>query len=193
MRFFTLEEIAGVFHRKSYEPLWLDGRVNLVGIRDSRVATNRFDDTFVAIVGDKLYHYACTTDPGTYHLMNGLAKGTAILKPGQYVNAYDLGKHQGKYEALVQVAPVTVYRDANKDMVLDYEHPETGMFGINIHRANASLTSKQVDKWSAGCTVIASPNDFDELLLLAKVHKQGGYGRFTYTLLEDADFLGGTV
>lgn len=193
MRIYQLDQIQALFDRKGYAPLRMNGVLNLVGIRLSRVATNHFDDTFVAIMdspdGVRMHHYACTTDPGEYHLLHGLEKGTAVLKPGQYVDAYALGKHQGKYPALVQVAPVTVYRDVTKDMTLDYTREETGMFGINIHRANPSVTSKQVDKWSAGCTVIASPNDFDELMYLAGRHERSGYGRFTYTLLEDIDFM----
>ncbi len=192
MRLYPIDQVHDLFQRKGYVPLRMDGILNLVGVRLSRIATNRFDDTFIAIVytrnGIIMRHYACTTDPGEHYLLHGLEKGTAILKPGQYVDAYALGKHQGKYTALVQVAPVTVYRDTTKDTSLDYTREETGMFGINIHRANPSVTSAQVDKWSAGCTVIASPNDFNDLINLAFSHKPHGHGRFTYTLLEDADF-----
>ena len=90
----------------------------------------------------------------------------------------------------MQAAPVTVYRDGNKDDALDYVAPETGMFGINIHRANRNGVSFYVDKWSAGCVVIAGADAFDDLMGL--VHKSlamGVYGmRFTFTLFEKRDF-----
>lgn len=186
--------IISVMRDKDYHILD-SGGLNLVGIRMARVATNVFDDTFVtfrASMGGSVWtaeFFPCTTDAGYHHLEHGLRKGTAILAPGQYVDAYRIGMHQGKYEALVQDGPVTVYRDNNKDHELDYTSPETGMFGINIHRANPNISSKQVDKWSAGCTVIASPTDFKRLMTLAQEHVSAGHGkRFSYTLLERRDF-----
>lgn len=171
-----------------------DYNLNLIGIRKDNTVSNKFDDTFIIIykINGKwaMDMYDCSTDPGIYYMENGLNKGTAILKPGQYRGAYKLGLHQGKYDALVQYKPVTVYRDANKDKVMDYTNPETGMFGINIHRAREYGKSVQVDKWSAGCTVFASSNDFAEFIsLVRKSLKTGKYGTtFTYTLLEEKDF-----
>lgn len=186
--------VVGVMNDKGYQILD-NGGLNLVGIRVGLSATNKFDDTFVVFRAGThgsvwaADYFPCTTDAGYHHLEHGLTKGTAILAPGQYVDAYGLGKHQGKYDALVQVGPVTVYRDRNKDHELDYANPDTGLFGINIHRANPNTTSKQVDKWSAGCTVIASPADFEHLMTLVREHIAAGYGkRFSYALLERRDF-----
>ena len=115
--------------------------------------------------------------------------GTAILVPGQYRGAYRLDKHQGRYEALCQrEGKVKVFRDSNKDKILDMD-PDTieeGFFGINIHRANARRESPEVQKWSAGCQVIADPSDYAELILLAhtQVDKRG-FKTFTYTLIEE--------
>ena len=54
-----------------------------------------------------------------------------------------------------------VYRDKNKDNVYDLndDNVHEGIFGINIHRATAKKGGKswRVDKWSAGCQVIADP------------------------------------
>ena len=132
-----------------------DYNLNLVGIRKSYQASNRFDDTIAAFYkvdgAWRISHWPVTTDPGWHHLEHGLNKGTAVLKEGQYPGAYQLGLHRGQYTALVQVKPVTVHRDANKDHRLDTGRTETGLFGINIHRAGQWAASTVVDKWSAGC------------------------------------------
>lgn len=183
-----LDLIKSVMRAKGYT-VYDDGRLNIVGIRLDHEISNKFDDTLVVFSGTDGWFMPCTTDPGSYYAQNPMHKyGTAVLAPGQYVDCYGIGLHQGKYEALVQVKPVTVFRDANCDSGIDYEHPETGMFGINIHRANAVVRSQQVDKWSAGCTVVADPDDFSFLMKLARVHCDTYGNRFTYTLMEEKDF-----
>ena len=115
------------------------------------------------------------------------AAGTAILKPGQYCNCYTIGLHRGKYPALVQRMPVTVIRDADRNSVLDFSShkTQTGLFGINIHHAAASGVSKTVDKYSAGCQVIASAADFALLMRFAERHLKLYGNVFSYTLIEE--------
>ena len=110
-------------------------------------------------------------------------KGTSLLKANQYVDTWKVGLHQGKYEALVQAKPVTVFRDSNKNDVAEESGvTDTGIFGINIHRANEKLVSQLIDKWSAGCQVLNNPADFKKLMDMAKATKQPF---FTYTLLKE--------
>ena len=56
-------------------------------------------------------------------------------------------------------------------MTLSRENVHEGIYGINIHRATSREGGKsvQVDKWSAGCQVIAANNDFK--LLMEVVNK----------------------
>tara|TARA_Y100001937_G_C6972766_1_gene264082 strand:- start:3 stop:629 length:627 start_codon:yes stop_codon:yes gene_type:complete len=176
-----------------------DYNLNIVGIRNSDTknkVTNAFDDTITVSykIGRKWqYHeFDCTTDPGTHWVENILkASGVAILKPGQYRGSHKIGLHQGKYEALRQMKPVHVYRDKNKDGVYDKNenNVEIGLFGINIHRAtkHAGKKSKQIDKWSAGCQVIAAADDFKKLMELANTARTVWSNSFTYTLIESKD------
>lgn len=183
----TAEQILRVMKAKGYRVF---DDFNLYGIRSSDTKANTFND-LVGVLwknGDTWVNYAwpATTDPGTYYRnapMN--VHGTAIMKPGQYARAYKLGMHTG-YPALEQCAPITVYRDANRNDTLELNESkvETGLFKTNIHRANPRRPSTQVDKWSAGCQVIADPKHFDELMSLAR--RNGG--PFTYTLLTEQDF-----
>jgi plasmid stabilization system protein ParE len=109
--------------------------------------------------------------------------GVARLVEGQYRGSHQLGLHQGKYEALVQRKPVTVYRDGDKDDTAEEQGKEdTGLFGINIHRANPSAISSIIDKWSAGCQVLNDPKQYATLIAACKT---SGKKNFTYTLLRE--------
>jgi len=113
-------------------------------------------------------------------------QGTAILAQGQYVNAYQIGMHQGKYKALVQMAPVTIMRDYDRNARLDFLNgrKDTGIFGINIHRAMAKGKTKVIDKFSAGCQVFQNASDFNEFMSMCDNHSSLYGNRFTYTLLD---------
>jgi hypothetical protein len=186
-----------------------DYNLNIVGIRNSESGTevtNRFDDKITLSYktgsdpktgegGTWHFHcYDCTTDPGTHWVENIMRKeGVAILKPGQYRGSHIIRKHQGRYDALGQNRPVSVYRDNNRDAYynLHEESVQTGLFGINIHRATkyANKKSTQVDKWSAGCQVIAANNDWKEFMSICRKARSVWGNRFTYTLLTSDKIL----
>jgi len=85
--------------------------------------------------------------------------------------------------ALCQRKNVVVYRDGDKDNFSEETAvTETGLFGINIHRANPSAISSIIDKWSAGCQVLNSPTDFNYLI---KRCEESKLKEFTYTLLKE--------
>ncbi|WP_338792316.1 hypothetical protein [Bernardetia sp. MNP-M8] len=167
--------------------------LNLVGFRSTNTKANRFDDTFVCFFKNRngfweINRYDCTTDTGTYWLKNPMTEGgTAMLQAGQYVNAYQLGSHRGKYEALVQRGEVLIRRDYNKDNRLDFMNGKLmkGYYGINIHRASSNGTTKFVDEYSAGCQVLANANDFNELISLARNHANMYGNQFTYGLIDN--------
>tara|TARA_R110000744_G_scaffold96178_1_gene185850 strand:+ start:562 stop:1203 length:642 start_codon:yes stop_codon:yes gene_type:complete len=174
--------------------------VNIIGIRNSDTngkVTNKFDDTMTISYIDndmnwQYFEYNCTTDPGDDHVDNPMMeKGTAILKPGQYPKSHKIRLHAGKYTALGQQNNVKVYRDANKDGVYDYNEDtvDEGLFGINIHRATAlsGKTSTYVDRWSAGCQVIASNDDWHEFLNICQEARSEWSNNFTYTLITSND------
>lgn len=166
--------------------------LNIVGVRTRSTKPNRFDDEIHVFYKSKPlrweYHiFKGTTDPGTYWLENPMQpQGTAILAQGQYVNAYKIGLHLGKYKALVQVAPVTVIRDYDRNAKLDFFNgtKDTGLFGINIHRAMSKGTTKFIDKFSAGCQVFQNAEEFHRFLELCEKHSSLYGNRFTYTLLD---------
>jgi hypothetical protein len=192
----SVDEIIKVMTRKNHA-VFSNSKghdLNIVGIRTSSMEEERFNDWLtVFYVFDDVWNYFAfpvTTDPGTFYCKNPLSvKGTAVLKPGQYRGAYQIGKHRG-YKALQQQNNMTVYRDANRDNILDTTGmtEETGMFGINIHRAHSHRPATVVGKWSAGCQVFQDPDHFQFLLALCERGKEKFTNSFTYTLLEERDF-----
>jgi len=164
--------------------------LNIIGIRNADHKANRFDDTIHCVYKDEdgdwiQKSWPCTTEPGKYWLENPTnVNGTAVLVPGQYRSVWKIDKHQGKYYALCQRnGTVKVYRDDNRDEIIDCD-PDTiteGFYGINIHKAGAHST--QIDRWSAGCQVFANESDFDEFMVICGKAREKWGNAFSYTLI----------
>lgn len=194
----TVTQIAQVMQEKGY-PVFDTGRVNLCGVRTSDMEANKFNDYIIMFYFfDGMWNFfpfVGTTDPGTFWRQNPEnVAGTAILKPGYYKDSHMVGLHRG-YKALRQRGPVTVYRDANRDTKLDVTgmKEDTGVFGINVHRANELVASVQVDKWSAGCQVIQDPDCFAFLIRICERSIEKFGNLFSYSLLEERDLVLSTV
>ena len=180
----SLQSKGYVLYDKPYQ-------LNIVGVRSDSTEPNKFDDLIYAFWKNEAgqwegKYFSATTDPGTYYLKNPLSNlGTAILKEGQYVDAYGIGKHKGQYDALTQQKPITVIRDYDRNAILDFNNgrEEKGLFGVNIHKAGAN--SSEVNTWSAGCQVFQKSADFNDFMALARKHKEKYGNKFTYTLIDE--------
>lgn len=208
----VIEDILNVAEKKGYKIFDNDSKnynLNIWGIRNSNGVPNLFDDFIVDFWKYKgqwnIRTFPATTDPGLYWLNNPMSKlGVAIVKEGQYPGLWQIGLHQGSYKALVQKSPITVIRDNDKDNILDFDATttETGIFGINNHRANDNGKSINVDKWSAGCQVMQNKEIFHPENPAVKVHEFDYHlhlceqasaihgNSFTYTLINSNDLLG---
>lgn len=119
--------------------------------RHSDNERGKYDDAIFLVSPDLYLPFNFNTDPSTSK------KGIAKLKEGIWL--YKLGIHglskpkAQQYQALVQAEPVTVIRDG--------QGPDTGLFGINIHRGGSTTTS------SAGCQTIP-PKQWDTFISLVK-------------------------
>ena len=202
MSCYTREQIEAAMASKGYKYFTGgDFDVNIIGVRNTETkgrVTNAFNDCVTISYKEdgewKFHCYKATTDPGSHWEKNLLnKKGVAILKPGQYRGSHKLRLHQGKYLALGQQKPVKVYRDNNRDGKYDLleESIDEGLFGINIHRATgrAGGTSIRVDKWSAGCQVIADNDDWHQFLDICQTAREIWGNSFSYTLLESKDIV----
>jgi hypothetical protein len=189
----NIRALIALMRRKGYVIYDKPYQLNIVGVRNDSTTPNSFDDTMYVFWKDGAgkwqgKFYNITTDPGTYWLNNPEnPQGTAILKEGQYINSHQIGLHRGNYKALTQKNPVTVLRDYDRNAVLDFVNgkEDTGLFGINIHRASATGTTKTIDKYSAGCQVFENADDFANFLSLVDKHKDLYGNNFTYTLVDE--------
>ena len=196
----TRQQIETAVKAKGYK--WFengDYNLNIVGVRNGETGTevtNKFDDFLTLsykVDGEWNYHcFDATTDPGKHWVENIMREeGVAVLKENQYRGSHKIGLHQGKYEALRQQKPVQVYRDNDLDGNYDLleENIQEGIFGINIHRATKyeGRKSTQIDKWSAGCQVIAANDDFRLFMEICNKAKDTWSNSFTYTLINTND------
>lgn len=194
--------------------------LNIVGIRGPSRQSGVFDDLICVAYRDAPQDgregddeglewvvdvYAASTDPGPRFLASPINRhGCAILKEGQYRGAYRIGWHgPQKIRALVQAGgPVTVYRDDDRDDVLDID-PGTGpkggdpremrgRFGINFHPAGLRIESIAYGRFkgsSAGCQIFASEDDHRlRWMPLLDRAVRAFSNSFTYTLIK-SDWL----
>ena len=198
---YTKEQIEKAIKAKGYK--WFDDSsnktydVNIVGVRNNTPSvadkvTNVFDDSLTISYKDESgnWQFFCwlgTCDPGKKGVMEFHNKGgVARLVPNQYRGVWKIDKHQGKYEALCQRnGNVTVWRDANRDLLFEEKVTDTGMFGINIHKSGTDST--WVENWSEGCQVFKRVKDFDVFMSICKKAAKIHGNSFSYTLIESTD------
>jgi len=122
-------------------------RMGAPGVNDRGI----YDDALLIDTPDSFASFNGNTDPSRVQIGHGTGaeKGMAALNAGLwYVHKFDL--HKGEYLALCQrLGQVTVTRDGTPP------YPDTGMFGINIHKGGYNTTSSlgcqtvHPDQWAA--------------------------------------------
>lgn len=103
-----------------------------------------------------LLNVVATTEPGRLATFSAVARrrgGVARIAFGQYT-AWRLRYHKTRlHPALVQVTPLPVYRDTNRDGQRVGDQVHRGMWGINQHSTRADYDGQRVANWSEGCLV----------------------------------------
>ncbi|WP_445635798.1 Peptidoglycan-binding protein [Nostoc sp. DSM 114161] len=120
---------------------------------------NQFNDRRIVIevvdgVPKIVNHWQATTEPGSHYTYNPMNPGGAArIKFGQY-KAWSVGIHGNSepHEALIQVAPITVHRDFNKDFQRTGDKLDTGLFLVNQHYGYDAPVN-DIKNASAGCLV----------------------------------------
>jgi hypothetical protein len=191
----TLQEVISLMESEGYSLDKRPNKLNIVGVRDSKdTQADTFDDVLAYFYYDNNGNVIGkavegTTSPGLYWLENPMiGSGTAILKGGQYVDAYKIGLHRSSYEAIRQDKPVIVMRDNDRNGILNFFAPtESGLFGINIHKRYSGNAA--IDRSSAGCQVFKNNPDFEEMMTLARKSRDIYGNTFTYTLIDKKDIF----
>lgn len=192
----TLQQIIKTAENKGYTIDKRPFKLNIIGVRNAKATNqNTFDDELAYFYYDNNGQLrgkvsVGTTDPSTYWLNNPMnVRGAAVLKSGEYKDAYAIGLHRGQYTALVQVKPVTTIRDDDRNAIINYFAPTTtGLYGINIHRATLNKQNKAViGQDSAGCQVFRDVADYNEMIDLAKKSREKYGNKFSYILIDELD------
>lgn len=113
--------------------------------------------------------WEATTEPGNYYTQYPMnVMGAARIAFGQYA-AWVVGMHgqRDRHEALVQVAPVKVHRDFNKDGIRSGDRITEGLYGINQHWGY-DLPFTNIATASAGCLVGRTRAGHKEFMKLLK-------------------------
>ena len=194
----TLNDIIRSAEKLGYKIDKSPFKLNLIGVRNSSAINQQnFDDQIAYFYYDDKGRLngkvaPATTDPSTAWLKDPMnTKGAAVLKSGEYKDAYALGKHRNQYEALVQVKPVTVIRDNDRDALINYlASTQTGLFGINIHKSSKGKNNEDIiGRDSAGCQVFRNIPDFMDMMRLAQVSRSKHGNKFSYILIDERDTL----
>lgn len=116
-----------------------------------------------------LGNWEATTEPGDYYTQHPMnSKGAARIAFGQY-EGWSVGFHgkRDAHEALVQVLPIAVYRDYNKDYRRTGDFLDRGLFGVNQHWGY-DLPVTKVFNASAGCLVGRTREGHKQFMKLLK-------------------------
>lgn len=173
------------------EGMSIDGTLNsdLPNLFNDRRLVIQVLDGKPTIIGN----WEATTEPGghyTYRPMN--PHGAARIAFGQYA-AWCVGMHGSgdRHEALVQVAPVKVHRDFNKDFKRTGDRIDVGLFGINQHWGY-DLPINNIANSSAGCLVgrtRAGHRSFMQLIKGDRRYQSNRNYIFTTTIIAGDDLL----
>jgi hypothetical protein len=176
---------------------WFEDQPNIIGIRTTLCIPDQFNDVLAIVYRadgktgeEKIFTAIITTEPGTTYqkkLLN--PRGCAVMQPGQFINAYKLGYHQGKkdHRCLKQVGKILLKRDKDLDGIPG----NSGVVewntdaGCNIHGANKGQVTAAIGPWSAGCQVHERWSKKEEMCDIAQIYEKVNNGLLTYSLVEE--------
>lgn len=214
----NVASILNAYKRKGYDMVYPKNQkttfyqLNIFGIRSTDNSSGKYSDVIGIIrstsiqptnseintpyyvrryaLGYVIELFVGTTKPGIPNLLKPInPKGAAIVVPGFYPNVFVRGLHKGKYPALVQNGHFKVYRDNNKDSIIDYAGPifDSSNDGINLH--HGSITpSLFIGLYSAGCQVVKDTAKFKSVFMWNIEKSNEEMQRyFNYALFEDRD------
>ena len=193
-----IQQLLNIAKKQKYKVFKEPYKLNIWGIRSDGVEAGKFDDWIVCFWYNEKGRvewakFQATTDPGTYFLQNPMQDlGAAILKQGQYLDVWqaEYNSRLGFYalELVQRLGVVTIIRDYDRNAVLDFANGRqtTGFYGINIHAgANPNQRSIDVGRWSAGCQVFASYEEYQVFTKLCERHISLYGKKFSYTLIDE--------
>lgn len=179
------------------------GEVNIIGIEGIDLngtfnpdTPDRWNDLVGLLTFENGYPvwkclYVGTTEPGKYYILNPMnILGGARLDTGYHSAIWQVGKHRG-YTALQQTGVARLVRDANRNNRRDDKITSERWKGINLHTTKTtgwrgSYNQNSIGKWSAGCTVIQKPEEFQSFMkaiMQSSQYRRNSAHMFDYRLI----------
>lgn len=158
---------------------------------DRRIVIRHDPDGAVRLI----HNVPATTEPGLSATMSAAARkrgGVARIAMGQHT-AWKVNYHKNRadHPALVQVRPLPVHRDYNRDGRRTGDRIDVGLFGINQHGTRPGVVPRQVGTWSEGCLVAQLWQDhlnFMDIIRTDIRYQQDKELLFTATVIDTSDF-----
>ena len=162
---------------------WKQPQTELVWLRLNKTFDNKFSDVCLRFNNGIVdFILPCSTRPGNYWIYNptttGGITGTAIACEQQVINSHTFIT-SANWKSLwlgapyfMQTSAIDIFRDKNKDNIINSDIKTRGFYGINFHRGGIGSA---VDNWSAGCMVVPDNRWFEAI----KVFKHNQITNFT--------------
>lgn len=196
----TYQELKTAIQKKKYKFFdFGDWNINIIFVRTNDQFTDFFTDkSYIAYREngiEKVLEQPCSTKAGLYYVNNPITyqkvTGVAVIIPGQYQGVYELIDDYTtwlKYPFFKQIAPMSYWRDFDKDTTLDKVQPQINkMFGTHYHRgSNIGATGRHNYNWSAGCIIQEEPY-FKKVIEIARKAAAKYGNKFTITILDQTD------
>ena len=159
----SYEKARGLFEKFGY-PFYTKGvyNLNIFAIRNAIQKPNLYNDVlYIAYKeegGQEVIRMGnCTTIPGVPFLVKPINPGgAAAIAEGHYPRLWKPGYSRGTW-ALLQVAPVRVYRDNDFNKIFNFKKESIHTIGVEggffLHESFMGAEPSFVDKSSAGCIV----------------------------------------
>lgn len=138
-------------------------------------------------------NWEATSEPGIHYTQRPMnSGGAARIAFGQYC-AWRVGIHgrSEPHESLIQVQPIPVHRDLNKDFKRTGDRVVTGLYGINQHWGY-DLPFNNIANASAGCLVGRTRAGHREFMALLKCDRRYAANRqfiFTATVIAGDELI----
>ena len=179
---------------------WFEDQPNLIGVRTKLQVPDVFNDLLFIVYKtdgmEQLYSATITTEPGTtYQKKLQNSKGCWVMMPGQMIDAYKSGFHQGKkdHRCLQSFGKIYGLREDDKDGILFNDKDALSSWqpgiaiGANIHGARKLGDTKIVGPWSAGCQVHSNWAKKEKMMDIIDSYRKINNGWVSYTLISEAD------